>query len=108
MGDPEIFLRYLSEQAAQVIIVQVLAEDDRTPPKRGNYRLVDSETGESQEIYIDAVAEQQYKDAFSRHLEYWHSAARQVGAVMTTVIAEKIVENWLLDDLVASEILKIK
>ncbi len=39
--------------AAAVYVVQVLASADVSPPDRGNLRLVDSETGLIEDIYID-------------------------------------------------------
>ena len=77
------------------------------PTERGNLRLVDSETDAVQEIFLDPVAEKRYRAAFARHQESWHLAAKQTGAMMTTVIAEQILSDWRLEALVAAEVLTI-
>ena len=88
-------------------MIQILAQRDVETPQRGNLRLVDSETDEVLELFLDASAQKRYSEALSTHQQNWHRASRQVGAVMTTVVAEQIVENWNLDQLVAAEILKV-
>ena len=105
MGDPMTMLGYLSHKATRVLILQVLAKQDVDPPTSGQLRLVDSETGEEREIYIDATIRRQYLEGFHRHLDNWHRASRQVGAIMQTIVAEPFVEHWQLDELVATETL---
>ena len=106
-SDPLTALSRLAERATTVILVQVLAEVDVNPIERGNIRLVDSETDEVQEIFLDTVAEKRYRAAFAHHQEDWHLAAKRTGAVMTTVIAEHILSDWRLEPLVAAEVLNI-
>ena len=106
-GDPLTVLAQFAERATAVVVVQVLAEADMNPTERGNLRLVDSETGAAQEIFVDAAAEQRYSDALARHQESWHLAAKQTGAIMTTMIAEQILSDWRLEALVAAELLTI-
>jgi uncharacterized protein (DUF58 family) len=106
-SDPLAALSRLAERATAVILVQVLAEVDVNPIERGNIRLVDSETDEVQEIFLDTVAEKRYRAAFAHHQENWNLAAKRTGAVMTTVIAEHILSDWRLEPLVAAEVLNI-
>ena len=106
-GDPLTLLAQFSERATAVVVVQLLGEVDVNPTERGNIRLVDSETDAVQEIFLDSVAEKRYRDAFGRHQESWHLAAKQTGAVMTTVVAEEILSDWRLEALVAAEVLTI-
>jgi hypothetical protein len=77
------------------------------PPGGGNLRLVDSETDQVQEIFVDPLAIKRYREALARHQQNWHQACRQVGALLTTVVAEKALHDWQLDALVAAEILKV-
>jgi uncharacterized protein (DUF58 family) len=107
LGDPLRLLAQLAEKAAAVIVVQVLAAADEHPPERGNLRLVDSETDQVREIFVDAVAEQRYREALTRHQQNWHRAARQVGAVFTVLVAERLLEDWDLETLVAAEVLQV-
>ena len=106
-GDPLTVLAQFAERATAVVVVQVLAGTDVNPTERGNIRLVDSETDAVQEIFLDPVAEKRYRAAFTRHQERWHLAAKQMGAILTTVIAEQILSDWRLEGLVAAEILTI-
>jgi uncharacterized protein (DUF58 family) len=107
VGDPLLILQHFADRAAAVVVVQVLAEADVNPPTHGNLRLVDSETEKVQEIFVDAAAVKRYQEALARHQQNWHRACRQVGALLTTVVAEKVIRDWRLDELVAAEILKV-
>ena len=104
MGDPLATLQLLSNDAAVIAVVQVLAESDTEPPQRGSIRLVDSESGELQEVFVDAATQKRYRSALARHQENWSHAATQVGAVMTTLVAEHVLENWDLSPLVEAEV----
>jgi uncharacterized protein (DUF58 family) len=106
LGDPLTALARIADRAATVVVVQILAEADVTPPSQGNLRLIDSETEDVQDIYVDAVALKRYHDGLTRHQQNWHRACRQAGALMTTVIAERVLRDWRLDELVAADLLK--
>ncbi|MGH8022198.1 MAG: hypothetical protein ACRED1_01350, partial [Limisphaerales bacterium] len=75
---------------AALFVVQLLARADAVPPEPGNLRLVDSESGEESEIYIDAVIAKQYASNLSALQQSWADACRQCGARMTTLIAEDV------------------
>jgi uncharacterized protein (DUF58 family) len=106
-GDPLQLLAPLAERASIVVVVQVLAEVDARPPEAGNLRLVDVETGRVKEIFVDAAGRESYRAALDRHQQNWSLACRQVGAVLTTAVAERLVADWRLDELVAAEVLKV-
>jgi len=89
-GEPAQLLRRLREGAAALFVVQLLARDDITPPEHGNLRVVDSETGEENEIYIDSSVARQYSDNLAQLQQSWSDACRQCGAHMTTLIAEDL------------------
>ncbi len=96
MGNPQATIRRFAEGAAALFVVQVLGEADVTPPEHGNIHLVDSETGESLEMFIDAVVEKRYRDALRQHQESWHEACRKSGARFVTVVAERRGESLKL------------
>ena len=106
-GEPAVVLRHLADRAASAVVVQVLAEADESPPEGGSFRLVDSETGEARDLYVDAAAARRYREALARHQQNWHRACRQAGAVLTTVVAERVLRDWDLSELVAAEVLKV-
>ncbi|MBN1675726.1 MAG: DUF58 domain-containing protein [Kiritimatiellae bacterium] len=104
-GDPVPVLRRLAEDAAAVVVVQLLADADVNPPPQGNTRLEDVETGERFEVFLDAAARKRYTAALTTHQHNWHRACRQAGAVIATAVAEQIVGDWQLDALEATQIL---
>jgi uncharacterized protein (DUF58 family) len=93
-GAPLQFLRRLREGAAALFVIQMLARDDANPPEHGNLRVVDSETGDESEIYIDSSISRQYVENLAQLQQSWSDACRQCGAHMTTLIAEDL-ENSL-------------
>ena len=107
LGDPLASLARFGRDASAVVVVQVLARADAKPPEHGNLRLVDSETNEPMEIFIDATARQRYTRGLAGHQENWRRAAMQSGAVLTTVIAEDLLADWRLDGLLRTEVLKV-
>ena len=107
LGDPLELLTALGDRAAAVYVIQVLAADDTTPPHRGNVRLVDSESGDVDELYLDAVAEARYRNNLQRHRENWRRAARQTGAVFVPLVAEELCAGWDLSPLVEAGILTV-
>jgi uncharacterized protein (DUF58 family) len=107
LGEPLTFLRHFAEQASSAVVVQVLAEMDVEPVGEGNLRLVDEETGQVREVFLDEAARERYREALARHQESWQRACLQAGALFTTVVAEKLLRDWRLDDLVAAEVLML-
>jgi uncharacterized protein (DUF58 family) len=107
VGEPLDVLGPCADRATSVVVVQILAQADANPPRSGNLRLLDVETGEARDLRVDGNSLKRYRAALERHQQNWHNACRQVGAVFTSVIAEDIVCTWRLDDLVAAEILKV-
>jgi uncharacterized protein (DUF58 family) len=108
VADPLPLVTHLTTDAALTVVIQLLAQSDVDPPEHGNFRLVDSETGQRHEIYLDAVARRRYRENLARHQENYSIACRQRGAHFTTVVDEPFLENRLLDDLLAAEILQFK
>ena len=89
-GDPLPTLRKLTEGAAAVTLVQLLAPSDLEPPKPGNVQLEDSETGETLSLYIDTTIQEQYRKTLQRLQQSWDHAAQQTGAELVTVIADNL------------------
>lgn len=105
-GDPQAVLAALAQNAAAVIVVQILAASEERPDLRGGWRLVDVESGEWREIVFDAAASSRYRDALARHRALWDDAARHVKAILARGVAEEIGERLLFDELAAAEILR--
>jgi uncharacterized protein (DUF58 family) len=105
LGDPLELLTSLGDRAAAVYVIQILAADDAAPPHRGNVRLVDSESGDVEEVFLDATAMSRYRNNLQRHRENWRRSARQVGAVLVPLVAEELCGGWNLSPLVEAGIL---
>jgi uncharacterized protein (DUF58 family) len=107
LGEPATILQSLAQGAASLVVAQTLASVDANPPERGRIQLLDSETDERREIFIDDGAIRRYRDALARHQQNWHRACRQIGAVMVNIIAEEIVADWNLEALVKAGVLRV-
>jgi uncharacterized protein (DUF58 family) len=92
-GEPLQVLRRLRESAAALFVIQLLAREDVQPLEHGNVRVVDSETGEETEVFVDAGMARQYADNLSRLQQSWADGCRQCGAHMTTLVAEDVAKS---------------
>ena len=107
LGNPEPVLARLAQKAASLAVIQVIAEADTAAAQRGNLRLVDCETERELEVFVDAAQQERYRQSLARHQQNWSRAARQVGATLTTLVAEPLVSGWDLGELVGTGILKV-
>lgn len=97
--EPRSILARLARGAAAVVVVQVLAAADAAPAPHGFVTLVDAESGETRDLLVDAAAVERYAAALAEHQRAWRRACREIGAVMTTVVAERLVDGWPPDEL---------
>ena len=70
-------------------------------------RLIDSETDQTREIHVDAALAQRYRERLKRHQQSWHQACRASGAILSILIAEVLLREWKLDELVAAGFLRV-
>jgi uncharacterized protein (DUF58 family) len=106
LGDPMQVLGPCSERATSLVVFQVLAQADARPVERGNLRLCDSESDQYLDLLVDDAAIARYLRTLDRHQSAWHDACRRVGAVMSKSIAEPLVRDWRMDDLLTAEVLQ--
>lgn len=107
VGEPMLALRSFTEGASAAAVVQLLADADAHPPAEGALRLIDAETEQIREIHVDAVLAQRYRERLARHQQSWHQACRGSGAIFTVLIAETLLREWKLDELVAAGFLRV-
>jgi len=105
-GEPQAVAAAHAQDATSTVIIQVLATEDANPDLRGGWRVLDVESGEWREVFFDAAAAAQYRDALARHRELWDESARYARAVVTRCIAEDLERQLVFDDLAAAEILR--
>jgi uncharacterized protein (DUF58 family) len=88
-------LQYLAEFGHELFLVQVWADEDRTPPWDGELELADSESGAKLELDFDAGARERYTAAFDEFTEQTRRTAlrhggRYVGLPTSLAIEEAI------------------
>ena len=105
-GTPAHFLGKAGAGAAALIVIQMLAAADLNPIAMGNVRLTDSETGMTEELFLDATAVARYRSALARHQQNWTTACREAGAILITLSAETLLRQWDLQPLLAREIIR--
>lgn len=105
-GEPLAVAGALAHGATAVVIIQVLAADEIAPMGRGGWRVVDVESGQEREVFLDAMALGQYNDALARHRQLWDDAARQARALVARCVAEEVEQRVVFDDLAAAEVLR--
>jgi uncharacterized protein (DUF58 family) len=57
-------LQYLADYGNELMLLQVWADQDRTPPWQGEVEMVDAESGAKLRIQVDAEARRKYTEAF--------------------------------------------
>ena len=108
LADPEQVVAAVAAHAAVTIVIQLLAQSDANPPGEGNLRLIDSETSQRFELFLDSLARKRYLANLGRHQENYNAACRRHGATMTTLIDEQFLEHRAVDDLLAAEMIRVK
>ncbi|HTU22107.1 MAG TPA: DUF58 domain-containing protein [Gemmataceae bacterium] len=107
VGEPLLAVRPFTEGASAAAVIQLLAEADINPPEESALRLIDAETEQMREIYVDAILARRYREGLARHQQNWHQACRASGAIFSTVVAETLLRDWKLDELIAAELLRV-
>lgn len=105
--DPWPIVSRLAEGASSTHVVQLLARQDVDPSWTGDMRLVDSESGQLQELRLDATAMARYREQLDRLREQWRHACARAGTQMTELIAEEVVGRWDLTRLVRAGVLRV-
>jgi len=103
--EPVSVLRQLSNGAALLTVVQMLAKEDVAPELAGNIRLIDCETSEAVELIADESLIAEYLRNFTRHQEYWKKCCSKYGAVFTHCIGEELLNDFVPVELLKTEII---
>ncbi len=88
-------LQYLTDFGQELLVIQVWAEEDRTPPWEGLLELRDAETGEVREMSLDEEGRREHTEAFDRYARRIQEAAlrgggRYVGLSTATPVEEAV------------------
>ncbi len=68
-GECEKPLQFLSDFGHEMVLIQVWADEDRTPPWNGELELEDAESGRLVELAFDEDARRQYTEAFDAYAD---------------------------------------
>ena len=103
--EPMTVLQHLSQGAAFLSVIQVLAEFDLNPKISGNQRLIDLESRRALEVVADKALLETYRSNFLRHQEYWKKCCVKTGTVFALCHAEDFASNLLPVELLRNELL---
>ena len=92
-------LTALAARGHEVAVVHLLAPDEVEPPLGGDLRLVDVETGETQEVTIDRWVQALYRRRVAAWQDEIRAVCRSRGAVYVPVETATPVERTVLYDL---------
>ena len=106
-GDPQGFVKQFAAGAATAAVVQVLARADAHPDFSGDMRLVDHETGRVRDVAIDEAVLRRVRKRLGDLRTGWAAALRRVGGVFCPITAEAFLDDWRLNELTATELLKV-
>jgi len=98
-GDCEKPIQYLSDFGHDLLLVQVWADDDRTPPWEGELQLEDAETGQNLELSFDAKARDAYTKAFDAYSENIEKMALRTGGRYIGLPASTSIEDAIFGSL---------
>ncbi|MDQ1472748.1 MAG: hypothetical protein QOJ99_4228 [Bryobacterales bacterium] len=62
----DMALQYLADYGNELMLIQLWAEEDRTPPWSGEFDFVDAESNARLHIHVDAEARRHYTEEFDR------------------------------------------
>lgn len=68
-GEMEKPLQFLADFGHELSLIQIWAEEDRTPPWDGELELMDAENGEHLQISFDARGREQYRASFDAYCD---------------------------------------
>jgi uncharacterized protein (DUF58 family) len=93
-------LQYLSDFGHELLLIQIYAEEDRTPPWSGELELVDAETETQVRLQFDDQARQQYTRAFDEYSAALQQLAVRNGGRFASVSTATPLEDIIFGSLV--------
>jgi len=93
-------LQYLSDFVHELLLIQIYAEEDRTPPWNGELELVDAETNAQVRLQFDDQARAQYTRAFDDYSAALQQLAVRNGGRFAGVSTATSLEDIIFGSLV--------
>jgi len=99
-------LAALAGRGHEVVLLHLLTPDELNPTLRGDFRLVDAETGDKREVTVDGAA----LDAYQRRLADWQAELRALagkhGGRYAMLRTDVTLRRMLLEDLRKARIIR--
>jgi uncharacterized protein (DUF58 family) len=92
-------LRSLRGAGQEVTAIQVLAPDEIDPPMRGDWKLVDAETGAQAEVTVSPRLLRRYAEALERHVRAINDFCRREGIGFAQIRSDVDLMGTVLTDL---------
>jgi len=93
-------LQYLADYGHELMLLQVWADEDRTPPWTGELELRDAETGNGCKLDFDDEARRRYTHAFDEYAATIQTMAHRSGGRYAGVATSQSLESVVFGDLV--------
>ena len=93
-------LQYLCDFGHELMLLQIWADEDRTPPWVGELELRDSETGAAMKLDFDEDARQRYQRSFDEYCSNVQSIAMRSGGRWAGIATSQTLEDVIFADLI--------
>jgi uncharacterized protein (DUF58 family) len=93
-------LQYLSDFGHELMLLQLWAEEDRTPPWSGELELRDAETGATLRLDFDDAARERYTRAFDEYCESVQEIAVRSGGRYAGIPTSQPLESVIFGELI--------
>ena len=99
-GNCERALQYLVDFGHELLLLQIWADEDRTPPWTGELELQDAETGAGLKLDFDEAARNRYTQAFDEYCNTIQSIAMRSGGRFAGVSTSQPLESIVFGELI--------
>jgi uncharacterized protein (DUF58 family) len=93
-------LEYFCDFGHELMLLQIWADEDRTPPWVGELELRDAETGASMKLDFDEDARKRYMQSFDEYCSGLQSIAMRSGGRWAGIPASQPLESVIFGDLI--------
>jgi uncharacterized protein (DUF58 family) len=93
-------LQYLTDYGHELMLLQIWADEDRTPPWIGELELQDAETGAGMKLDFDEEARARYTQAFDEYCASLQTIALRSGGRYAGIATSQSLESVIFGDLI--------
>jgi uncharacterized protein (DUF58 family) len=93
-------LQYLTDFGHELMLLQIWADEDRTPPWVGELELRDAESGEAMKLDFDEEARKRYVQSFDEYSSTLQSIAARSGGRWAGIATSQSLESVIFGDLI--------